>query len=229
MSKCLNREILQSLLDRELSAAAAKAAVLHLDSCESCTRALENIRVANLEIATLLDSLLPEQMAEVMPGTIVEFAPTVSTNHRRSAAVSVVAIAACALFAFIILRRDTQHQIPISDMAPRSIAALQPALRAAAIAPSSAKVSKPSVAPLLIPAKRAAHKPQTRPPDSATLDFIALDDGGPIESGMIVRMDLNASPANSHATHFATKIPVDVLVDEQGEVRAIRFLNGGAK
>jgi hypothetical protein len=63
-------------------------------------------------------------------------------------------------------------------------------------------------------------KPQPR-----ILQFHALDNGGTIESGLVYRVSLpvpiiggpgGAKPART--------IPAEVMVDESGQVRAIRFL-----
>jgi hypothetical protein len=59
-----------------------------------------------------------------------------------------------------------------------------------------------------------------------TLEFISLGDGAPIETGTIVRLEVPVGEAKGMKAGARKRIPADVLLDEQGEVRAIRFLNG---
>jgi hypothetical protein len=230
MSACRKNETLQAFLDHELRARAMNSAASHLEYCATCQRELENVRARCKSVHSLLDTLLPEQVTEVAPGSIREFSPELAASHVRFVAAAVIGIAACALFAFIVLRHPAQSPISNSAVASYSTAksnssvALRSGSQAAPETPGE-KSTVRSVARISKAARRGSPKPVSR-----SLDFIALDDGGPVESGMIVRMNLDSPPpGNSRPARQAKQVPVDVLLDEQGEVRAIRFVNGGAQ
>jgi hypothetical protein len=234
MTKCLNRETMQAFIDGELHESSANSAQLHLESCARCAGELENIRETNLRTRNLLDSLVTDQIPEVMPASVIQFAPESAASRKQVIAATIAGIAACALLVFLFLR----HNAPPANSSlaiPKSANSSTPANAAstrqqvASLAPPQEISKSPSVR---MPAHspHTAHKPPIRPASSGPLEFIPLDDDGPIESGTIVRVNLNvSSQKDAHRTRVTGQVPVDVLVDEQGQVRAIRFLDGGAK
>jgi anti-sigma factor RsiW len=228
MSNCLDRQTLQMFLDREISPSGMVSAEIHFASCDKCRTAFEDLRAVNLHTQSLLNSLLPEQMPEIMPAAVIKFAPKSAATRARFIAASIGALAACALLAFAIARHDSHPTNSVAAI-PNSASASSATHQLAAIPPPAPEIAKHAPLADSGRALQARHRAPMHPVAPSKLDFIALDDDGPIESGMIVRMDLDATPKNSSAPHNARKIPVDVLVDQQGEVRAIRFLNGGAK
>ena len=233
MSKCLKRETLQAFVDGELRESAANSAQLHLASCSTCAAELENIRAQSLEMRSLLDSLVPNQIPEAMPVSVIQFTPESTASRNRVIAATIAGIAACALLTFVIVRHDahspnSNSAVSVSATNSNPIAGPNTSQQVASLAPQ--EISK---SPALRPSNhtaRVAHKPPVRALSSGPLEFIALDDDGPIESGTIVRVNLDVpSQNNSHPARVSKQVPVDVLVDEQGQVRAIRFLDGGAK
>ncbi|HEY4839137.1 MAG TPA: hypothetical protein VIH72_11050, partial [Candidatus Acidoferrales bacterium] len=74
-------------------------------------------------------------------------------------------------------------------------------------------------------------KPHRAPkPLIAETDFIPLDDGPPVIDGTIVRINMPDTfavhPRHGHKGHT---VPAEVLVDEAGLVRAIRFLDENSR
>ena len=56
--------------------------------------------------------------------------------------------------------------------------------------------------------------------------FIPLDDGPPVIDGTIVRINMpDTFSVRPRSGHKGTTVPAEVLVDEAGLVRAIRFLD----
>lgn len=226
MSACLKSSILQAFADGELPKATIASAATHIEPCASCRRELEKIRAANLETRRLLDSLLPEQAPEVMPSSVRAFSSEPAANPSRTIVATIGALAACALLVFILLHRQVQPPSLTPSTASNASSASQPASQVAAMQPALAIAKSPAIQ-TSNPIRHAARKIR---PLSQPLEFFPLDDGGPIESGMIVRVNLGASVRrNSLPARGAKQVPVDVLLDEQGEVRAIRFVNGGSQ
>ena len=234
MSKCLKREILQAFADGELHESVANSAQLHLASCASCAAELENIRATNLQTNSLLDSLVPDQIQELVPAAVIQFTPESAASRKQMIAATIAGIAACALLGFMLLRHNAQpansrSPIPISANSSTPANAASASQQVASVAPPQ-EISKSPAMRMSTYSSHAAHKPPIRLVSSGALEFIPLDDDGPIESGTIVRVNLNvSSQKNAHRTRVSDQVPVDVLVDEQGQVRAIRFLDGGAK
>jgi predicted anti-sigma-YlaC factor YlaD len=217
MKACLKQEILLALMDRELRPAERTAAAEHLENCAACRARFEGIRAADLEVSELMDAMCPAEVLEAVPVAAFDVLP-----ERESASVgwtwvpSAAAIAACALIGLAIYKHSTRAIVaPAStSTASREVAAVVPE-------PSSV-VPKP-----------VAHRPPKKIVKSGaaawptTMEFIPLDDGAPVVSGTIVRINLGDPRAKGLKQGAVSKgIPADVLLDEQGEVRAIRFLNG---
>jgi Putative zinc-finger len=73
-------------------------------------------------------------------------------------------------------------------------------------------VQKPAPAPRVTPVHQLS-------------GFIALDDGDPIQMGVVVRMNVSASSLGMSAgTGGTDQIAADVVIGEDGRARAIRFL-----
>src|SRR5579862_7054570 len=173
------------------------------------------------QLSRLLDSLLPENESQIMPASTIRFAARSSAKSSRFVIASIAGIAACALFAFVMFRPKTAP--PVANNSTSSYSATsQLTQQVASVIPSSIENAKPPVAKASPHTQRVVHKSSIHSLGDSDLKFIPLDDDGPIESGMIVRMDLNATPSASHSARGGKKVPVDVLLDQQGEVRAIR-------
>jgi anti-sigma factor RsiW len=206
MSVCLKKEILMAFADRELPPGETELAERHFANCATCKRKLESVRATTLKVNSLLSLLAPEETADAV---VIARIPHVETNVRmRWAAVASVGMLAVALILFVILRR--QHSAPALNIAKSAVVA--PVL----------PVEKNDV--LVAAVAKPAHVATPKPPVKLR-QFQALDDGEPIETGMIYRVSLPA-PASSEASaqQSTRRIPAEVIVDEFGKVRAIRFL-----
>ena len=234
MSKCLKREILQAFADGELHESVANSAQLHLASCASCAAELENIRATNLQTNSL--SQFTRSRSNSRTGarrsnsihSRIRRKP--QTNDRRNNRGN-RSVRAARLHASAAQRaaRKSRSPIPISANSSTPANAASASQQVASLAPPQEISKSPSVR-MPTHSSHAAHKPPIRPVSSGALEFIPLDDDGPIESGTIVRVNLNvSSQKNAHRTRVSDQVPVDVLVDEQGQVVLIRFLDGGAK
>lgn len=223
MNACLKKETLLALIDREFAADARKKAEIHLAGCADCRMELETLRAASVEIGELMDAMCTRDALDTAPPPVMaaEFARERERAFGWSAIAAAGALMACAVVAFAIYRHETRQIVP-------------PAKNASAatdVAAVRTEAPPPTVAPSLaaIPVRHAAthtgkHVAAVAGPK--TLEFISLGDGAPIETGTIVRLDVPVGDAKSLKAGARKRIPADVLLDEQGEVRAIRFLNG---
>jgi hypothetical protein len=216
MKACLKQEILLALGDRELTLAERKAAEAHLESCAACRMRFEEVCVENLAVNELIDAMCPADVLEAAPLAAFEELPERESAPAGWAWVaSAGAMVACALIGMTIYKHSTRAIVapPSAPIGSPEVAAMRPEVTA--IAPKT----RPH-RPARDIAKNAAARPKT-------MEFIPLDDGAPVVSGTIVRINLGSARVKGSKQNGASKgIPADVLLDEQGEVRAIRFLNG---
>jgi hypothetical protein len=130
------------------------------------------------------------------------------------------AIAAVILFAIAVMRHESSRTVPAD------------AQHQSAQTPQLVTNAKPPVPviPMETTQKASATaqiKPHRAPkPLIAETDFIPLDDGPPVIDGTIVRINMPDTfaihPRHGHKGHT---VPAEVLVDDAGLVRAIRFLD----
>lgn len=222
MNACLKKETLLALIDRELAADARKKAEMHLAGCANCRMELETLRAASVEIGELMDAMCTTDALDTPPAPVIaaEFARARQRAFAWGSMAAAGALMACAAFGFMIYRHETRLTVPST----KTSAAVD-------VAATRTEAPPPTVTPSLaaIPMKHAAthtgkHVAAVAGPK--TLEFISLGDGAPIETGTIVRLDVPVGDAKSSKAGARKRIPADVLLDEQGEVRAIRFLNG---
>jgi Putative zinc-finger len=206
VSECLKKKILMAFADGELPSGEMDSAERHISTCAACQRELASIRARTLKVNSLLSLLAPEESADAC--AVVRI-PSGETNLRiRWTAVASVGVLAAALILFVIMRR--QHFAPALNIAKTSAQAPLPAV----------ENKEALVATVKKPANVRTPKTPLR-----VRQFQALDDGEPIETGMIYRVSLPApSSTNTSQQQSAKRIPAEVIVDEFGKVRAIRFL-----
>jgi hypothetical protein len=208
MSVCLKKEILLAFADGELTSGEMELRQRHISTCTACKQELESIRATSLRVNALLNSLTPGEIADANELTVVRIPYAGAYVRMRWTAVASVGVLVAALILFVMIRR--QHSTPPTN------------------------VSK-TVAPTLmlnVEKKEVLAEAVTKPAHVVTPNtplkvrqFQALDDGEPIETGMIYRVDLPASSVpNGVSLQSAKRIPAEVIVDEFGKVRAIRFL-----
>jgi hypothetical protein len=209
MSVCLKEEVLQAFMDQELGEPENDCVSAHVAGCAACRGKLALIQSSSLKLKSILDSLVPDGHSVASLNTVIDLpqpasAPTIAWTGVAAGA----AIAAVILVAFIFLRSGPV--VPGS----RDIAI---------VSHTSAAVKSTGDQPTPIihaPVPVRKQKPQPR-----ILQFHALDNGGTFESGLVYRVSLPvpiiAVPGGARPTKT---IPAEVMVDESGQVRAIRFL-----
>ena len=209
MSVCLKKERLLAFADNELMPGEMELADVHIAACASCQQELAVIRGTNLKVNTLLSSLAPNDATHAEQIAVIRIADHATNAGMRWAAVASVGVLAGAMVFFAVIRR-THTVVPTPDVA-----------KAAVPAPVIAAEKKVVVVETVTkPARVAA--PKVHAP---TRQFQALDNGAPIETGMIYQVSLPAtSSRDASASQSAKRIPAEVIVDEFGKVRAIRFL-----
>jgi anti-sigma factor RsiW len=208
VSECLKKEILIAFVDGELPPGEMESAERHISACVACKQELGSVRVTNMKVNSLLASLAPDEELNSAPIALVRIPYSGANSRMRWTAVASVGVLVAALVLFVMIRR--QHSAPETNIAK----AVTPA--------PTASVEKKEV--LVAAVAKPAHVETPKRPLKIR-QFQALDDGEPIETGMIYRVNLPASPSpNFGGPQSAKRIPAEVIVDEFGKVRAIRFL-----
>lgn len=208
MSVCLKKERLLAFADNELTPGEMELAEVHIAACASCEQELAVIRATNLKVNALLSSLAPNDATNAEQIAVIRIADYATIPGMRWAAVASVGVLAAALVLFAMIRRT--HTVVPTDVAktvsPLPVSVVEKKDVAVAAVAKPARVAVPKV-----------HAP--------TRQFQALDNGAPIETGMIYQVSLPAtSSRDASASQSAKRIPAEVIVDEFGKVRAIRFL-----
>lgn len=193
-------------------------------------RATEITRVTAPAENNVLGSSSPDKRAQV-PGTTQR---KVSPFPARRIVFVGAAIAAAVLLAIAVVKHEAQRLTP-TDAHRHS--AQTPQLAANAKPPVSTEKTISTVPAIPIETTQkvspvAQIKPHHAPkPLIAETDFIPLDDGPPVIDGTIVRINMPDTFA-VHPRHHGRKgntVPAEVLVDEAGLVRAIRFLDENSR
>jgi hypothetical protein len=208
MSGCLKKEALLALADREWPSGDMELAERHIAVCLSCKQELESIRATNLKVNSLLSSLAPEESGGADAIAIVRIPYSGANVRMRWTAVASVGVLVAALLLFVMIRRQhPSHELNVVEAV--TSAPLQSVGKKEVLTATVAKTPH-------VGATKTAVKMR---------QFQALDNGEPIESGMIYRVNLPASTfPNVAVSQSAKRIPAEVIVDEFGKVRAIRFL-----
>jgi anti-sigma factor RsiW len=208
MSGCLKKEKLLAFVDGEMPSDEMELTERHIEVCTSCRREVEGVRATSVTVNALLNSLAPGETAGVDALTAVRIPYGSGKTRMRWTAVASVGVLVAALVLFVLIRR--QHSAPAQNIVTAVTPAPTPSVEKKEVL--AAAVAKPT------------HVGTPRGPLKVR-QFQALDDGGPIETGMIYRVDLPASSVpNGVSLQSAKRIPAEVIVDEFGKVRAIRFL-----
>jgi hypothetical protein len=143
------------------------------------------------------------------------------------------AIAATVLLVIAVMRHESSRTAPVdaqrqSEQTPQLVANAKPP------ASTGEAGSTVSITPIVSTQNTSAVaqiKPHRAPePLIAETDFIPLDDGPPVIDGTIVRINMPDTfavhPRHGHKGHT---VPAEVLVDDAGLVRAIRFLDENSR
>jgi anti-sigma factor RsiW len=201
MSECVKRETLLAFADRELAAEEMKLVECHIADCSSCKREFDNVSATSLKVDALLSSLVPSDAIDSEPSVFVSIPQRAASIRTRWAAVGSIGLLAAAAFLWFLAVRGSGP-----TQQPRLVVSAPPVVLPVEKTPVAVPVSNKA-------AQVAIHKPR-----AVARQFQALDNGGPIQTGMIYRVSMPA-PSDS-----AKRIPAEVIVDDFGKVRAIRFL-----
>jgi hypothetical protein len=191
-------------------------------------RAMEIARATTPEENNVLSSSSTNSRAQVPSTTRRKISPF---PVRRMVFVGAT-IAAAILLVIAVIRHeswtapaDAQHQ---SAQPPQLVSNAKP--------PTPISETASTVPPVPIETTQkisavAQIKPHRAPkPLIAETDFIPLDDGPPVIDGTIVRINMPDTfavhPRHGHKGHT---VPAEVLVDDAGLVRAIRFLDESSR
>jgi hypothetical protein len=210
MSACLNAEQFQALVDNELATTERASIATHIGGCDGCRGKLEAIQSSAMRLNSLMDSLVPEGLPEDSHGLLAIPRRESVTGWGMVGVISATAIAVLVLLAVVFLKRapDLPNSPAVAQVASNST-------------PSSIT---PAVVPIVTPTPKKVVRPK-HSPALRTLQFHALDNGGPIDEGLIYRINLPVSDSGAPVQSKPAKtVPAEVIVDETGQVRAIRFL-----
>jgi hypothetical protein len=222
------RQLADKSLVEGISADEQKWLEDHTNNCAECTehvqisgKIVRGFNAFSFELeaganARMRDAVAKRaQVAGVAPRRVSAF------PIRRTAIVG--AIAAAILLVFVMTKHEsprtamtaTQHQPAQSQQVAAKENVSGP------VAPSASTVSTQSVPAF---ARIKSHRaPKTL---LAETDFIPLDDGPPVIDGTIVRINMpDTFAVRPRHGHKGKTVPAEVLVDEAGLVRAIRFLD----
>jgi hypothetical protein len=193
-------------------------------------RAMEIAGVAVPEEINVLGSSSTNQPAQVSRAAREKISPF---PVRRIIFIG-AAIAAAVLLAIAVVKHESQRIAPVNA---QHQSAQTPQLTANAKPPLSAGETASTIPAVPIETTQKVSpvtqiKPHRAPkPLIAETDFIPLDDGPPVIDGTIVRINMPDTFAvhPRHHGHKGNTVPAEVLVDEAGLVRAIRFLDENSR
>ena|SRR5215469_15732565 len=192
MSACWSQGELRAWLDGELPARDMEAVAAHRKQCAACAGVLERLAAREAWVSARLRSL-PETSGLVK-------LPRISRPTRPLWPVTAAAGIAATLA--VVLLAPRQHA-PVPQPKPPQMAS-----KAAPALPAPAPPMKVKQA---IIRRKLPPKPQPR-----VEDYVALDDE-PIESGVVVRVSLEAGIDGG-------QVPADVILGPDGRARAIRLV-----
>jgi hypothetical protein len=178
-------------------------------------------------------SLAGSLLADEIAGDPIAAPRKVTPFSVRRVVLAGVAIAAAFLLVIAAMWHESSRNVPAIA---QHQSAQTPHLAANAKPPASTGEtgSTVSTAPVVTTQKTpdvAKIKPHRAPkPLIAETDFIPLDDGPPVIDGTIVRINMpDTFAVHPRHPHKGNTVPAEVLVDEAGLVRAIRFLDENSR
>jgi hypothetical protein len=191
MKECLPEGTLRAYLDGELTAEEMRSVAAHLEDCPVCGQLHTELSVRASYVGGLMESLAVP-VARPLPRK----APVRASGSWLWTGVAVALAAGLALAAMLIPKKE-----------PSRVVQVPPAVQAPPVV-----ISQP---PATVPVEAAVRSVTARkPPRMKNADaFIALDDE-PIESGIVMRVELPGST------------PADIVFSPDGRARAVRLVSG---
>jgi hypothetical protein len=208
MKSCMNEGKLRACLDRELPEDEAKSVSRHLLACKQCSAKFELLRSRAASIAAMMCSLQP--LSADPPNEAEEALVHIWSRARRTFAARLLwaASAGVGLVLLLVAVAVTEKHSSVPVIQKRA----GPALSIEKELPQAPKTKSAGEGS----AGSAARKVD---------GFLPLDDGEPIQMGFIVRMNLPAWVLSPWEGGMRSgEIQADVIVDETGRARAVRFL-----
>jgi hypothetical protein len=213
----------EMLMDAARGVSADDSLDLHLENCPDCRRRLANERVLSVGLAAISSHAVPP--ASVRKALMAEFRRTHRPVPRRRLFVKWLAIAAAAVILlglFISTRQRPQKTVRTAVVTP-------PPARAAPIVPTVAPK-----APKAVKRRRAVKiqpPPPVETPEVAT-EFFEIPYTAPLrpeERGDVFRIEMPRANMAVFGLPVAggrldSRVTADVLIGEDGVMRAIRFI-----
>ncbi len=208
MTSCMDEGKLRASLDRELPEKEARLISRHLLECLTCRKRLEQLRSTAAVVLAAIGSL-PPVAEDAGRSPDAALARVLSVPGRRTPPSRLQVSLACAGLVLVAL------VITVAER--RSIA---PAVSEARKSATDGRDEPPSA---MLPGLKDDGTVAADLSDSA--DYLPLDDGEPLQMGFVVRMSLPASVLTPWSGSInAEEIKADVILDEAGRARAVRFL-----
>lgn len=184
-------------------------------------RAREDVRAATSDENALIGASLLGRSSQVPTAR----SPNVPPFAIRRVAFVGVAIAAAVFLVIAVMQHESSRKTP-TETRQQSTRAPQVAAKANPSAPAVTSALSTAVSTQSAPVVGRIKRRQPQKALVAEGDFIPLDDGPPVIDGTIVRITMPDSFAvHPHRRHKGNGVPAEVLVDDAGLVRAIRFLD----
>lgn len=198
MKQCWPEGTLRAYLDGELPAPEMRSVAAHLEECAECTRLHSELSVRAGYVGGLLDTL-----AMPAPKLAPRKAAAKTSGSWVWTGAAVALAAGLAIAAMLIPKQETPKvvQTPVVHQ-PQQAQLVQPER----VAEEIPVATVPSKSQKVASVRRA---PRARLADA----FIALDNE-PIESGIVMRVELPGST------------PADIVFSPDGRARAVRLVSG---
>ena len=209
MISCINEGKLRACLDRELSEDDATAVSEHLLECKPCRARLELLRARAASVAAVVDSLDPVSTGPQLGAeeALDRIQSRARANYVRRLLWAPLAVGVLTLFLVAVTVTEKRAHTPV--------------VKQAADAPPLPPAQETLRAPTIKPLSTGSAGSTPRKVDY----FLPLDDGEPIQMGFVVRVNLPASVLSPWEGGAGVgEIQADVIVDEAGRARAVRFL-----
>ncbi len=208
MTFCVNEGKLRACLDGELPEEEARLVSQHLLECPPCRKRFEVLGSTAARVSAAMDSLPPAaEVSGLNPKAALVRILSVPRRGPLPRRFQVsLACAGFVLFALVIAVTERRYITPTVTEVGKS-----------------AKVGRTGTPPATMPSPNDDETTTVDLNDSA--DYLPLDDGEPLQMGFVVRVNLPASvlTPGSGSTN-AEEIKADVILDEAGRARAVRFL-----
>jgi hypothetical protein len=192
MKQCWPEGSLRAYLDGELAPEEMRQVAAHLEECPACGGLHGELSVRASHVAGLMDTLTVP-VAQPMRKKVV--ARTSGSWAWTGAAVALAA--GLAIAAMVLPKQEPRRVVQVPAVVPQQVLPQEPAALPVVAQPRT--VASASV--------RKAPRVQRADP------FIALDDE-PIESGIVMRVELPGST------------PADIVFSPDGRARAVRLVSG---